>query len=203
VSRLTLRAGLAKVASMGLIEVKQGSGYRVQDFRRIGGPDLLPGIADLAKRRGEFPAVAAELLRVRRHLARAVLERLAEARGDGCPARVGEAVAVFARTVEEGAGSEALARADLAVLAALLDATGSPVLALCLNPISAVVAGMPALREAMYAEPRGNVEGWRLLLAWLLARPADLIETIVGELERRDKVTLRRLTDGKKRKGKR
>ncbi len=193
VSRLTLRAGLAKVASTGLLSVKQGSGYLVQDFRRSGGPDLLPGLAELARRRGDLPAIAAELLRMRRHMARAVLERLAEAGTEGCDRRVGAAVEAFAAAVERGAGTVEIATADLAVLAAILDETQSPVFALCLNPIGAVVTGIPALANAMYAEPRGNAEGWRLLVGWLATRRADLIEVIVSELAERDAITISRL----------
>jgi GntR family transcriptional regulator, transcriptional repressor for pyruvate dehydrogenase complex len=213
VSRLTLRAGLAKVASTGLLSVKQGSGYRVQDFRRSGGPDLLPGLAELARRRGDLAAIAADLLRMRRHMARAVLERLAETgarqagdgqrgetRGrDGADTRVGVAVEAFAQAVERGAGIDELAQVDLTVFAAILDETHSPVFALCLNPISAVVAGMPQLRQAMYAEPRGNVEGWRMLVAWLQHRRADLIDVIVSVLARRDAVTIAKLSERKKR----
>jgi DNA-binding FadR family transcriptional regulator len=199
VSRLTLRAGLAKVASTGLLSVKQGSGYRVQDFRRSGGPDLLPGLAELARRRGDLPAIAAELMRMRRHMARAVLERLAEAGTDGCDVRVGAAVEAFAQVVESGADIEAIAEADLAVLAAILDETRSPVFALCLNPISAVVAGMPQLRQAMYAEPRGNADGWRLLVGWLATRRADLIDVIISELQKRDAITVSKLSERKKR----
>src|SRR5512135_627319 len=78
VSRLTLRAALATLDAAGLISVRHGSGYVVRDFVRDGGPDLLPGLADLASERGDLPPIAADLLRVRRHLAHAALERLVE-----------------------------------------------------------------------------------------------------------------------------
>src|SRR5512143_1853107 len=78
VSRLTLRAALATLDAAGLISVRHGSGYIVRDFVRDGGPDLLPGLADLAAERGELPPIAADLLRVRRHLAHAALERMVE-----------------------------------------------------------------------------------------------------------------------------
>jgi len=56
-----------------------------------------------------------------------------------------------------------------------------------------VLAQLPALRDAMFAEPTGNADGWRMLLAWLAVRRADLIEVIAAELERRDRLTLGRL----------
>src|SRR5512143_2332958 len=78
VSRLTLRAALATLDASGLISVRHGSGYVVRDFVRDGGPDLLPGLTELASERGGLPPIAAELLRVRRHLAHAALERMVE-----------------------------------------------------------------------------------------------------------------------------
>jgi DNA-binding FadR family transcriptional regulator len=195
VSRLTLRAGLAKLAATGLLAVRQGSGYVVRDFRRDGGPELLPGLVELGSRR-DLPAVAGDLLRVRRHLARAVLEHLVHSARPGCARRVGEAVEQFARAVEQGEVA-AIAAADVAIVAALLDETGSPVLCLCLNPIVQVVTRMHALRDAIYAEPRGNLEGWRALTAWLEERRPELIDVFAAELEARDQATLRRMRNRK------
>ena len=80
VSRLTLRAGLGKLASVGLLSVKHGSGYSVRDYRRSGGIELLPGLARLARRRDQLAEIAADLLRVRRQLSRTVLEQVSQAR---------------------------------------------------------------------------------------------------------------------------
>src|SRR5262245_9305939 len=78
VSRLTLRSALSTLTAQGVLAVRQGSGYWVNDVRITGGPDLLPALSAMAEPKGELPAVATDLLRVRRHLARAVLESLAE-----------------------------------------------------------------------------------------------------------------------------
>ena len=114
----------------------------------------------------------------------------------GCARRVGEAVERFARAVEGGEVAE-IAAADVGIVAALLDETGSPVLCLCLNPIVQVVTRMHALRDAIYAEPRGNLEGWRALVAWLEERRPELIEVFAAELEARDQATLRRMRNRK------
>lgn len=199
VSRLTLRAALATLVADGLVDVHHGRGYEVRDFRG-GGPALLPGLVELAAARGGLPAIARDLLLVRRHLAHAVLEALV----DRPPAvaavhKVTAAVEAFAAAVERGAGIDAYAAADLAVVAALLDATGSPVLRLCLNPIVGVVTNDPALRAAIYVDPASNVAGYRLLVAWL-ARPrraglADLLDV----LSRRDAATVQRLSSRRRR----
>ena len=191
VSRLTLRSALATLDASGLISVRHGSGYIVRDFLRDGGPDLLAGITELAGERGDLPPIAADLLRVRRHLAHAALEHLVEHPPTAAAVRaVGVAIDAMA---EVGADLVAVARADLTVLAAVLDATRSPVLRLCLNPVIAVVSSNAALRAAIYVEPASNVVGWRLLAAWLTRpRTASLVR-ILGALAARDEATLEQL----------
>ena len=70
----TLRAALAKLTTQGLVAARQGSGYRVLDYRRTGGPALITGLVQGDG--GGFRTVARDLLRVRRHLAHALLEHL-------------------------------------------------------------------------------------------------------------------------------
>lgn len=192
VSRLTLRSALATLDAAGLISVRHGSGYVVRDFVRDGGPDLLAGLTELAGERGNLPAVAEDLLRVRRHLAHAALERLVEQPPTQAAIR---AVTRAIDAMATAAGDPlAVARADLAVLASVLDATRSPVLRLCLNPVTAVVASNAALREAIYREPAANVAGWRVFAAWMeRPRVADL-DRMLQLLAARDAATIDYLT---------
>lgn len=192
VSRLTLRAALATLTAQGVLAVRQGSGYIVQDIGRTGGPDWLPQLAAMAEARGDFPAMAAELLRVRRHLARGVLEHLAEHPPRAAEVRAfGAAVDVLEQVAAASPGDiDALASADLGIVAALLDGTRSPVLRLCLNPVVLVVSAVPALRAAMFRAPRTNVDGWRALGAWLAAPSAAAIEKVIAILADRDRVTV-------------
>ncbi len=194
VSRLTLRAALATLDAAGLISVRHGSGYVVRDFVRDGGPDLLPGLAELAGERGDLPPVAEDLLRVRRHLAHAALERLVEQPPTAAAVNaVTAAIEAMAAAVEANAGDHELARADMGVLAAVLDATRSPVLRLCVNPVIAVVSRNAALRSALYREPATNVAGWRILAAWLgRPRAADL-PRMLDLLAARDAATIAHL----------
>lgn len=196
VNRVTVRGALARLSDSRLLSVRQGSGYVVQDYRREGGPDLIAGLAELATGK-ELARIAEDLLFVRRHLARAVLVRIAERRSvETAPVR--EAVEAFRRAAERGADTDTLARADLGVLAALLDATDSAVLRLCMNPVQQVLAHLPGLASAIYAEPSRNVVGWQGLVAWLAERRPELVDVMVGELERRDAETVARI--GKKRR---
>jgi DNA-binding FadR family transcriptional regulator len=196
VNRVTVRGALAQLANSRLVSVRQGSGYVVRDFRLEGGPDLIAGLAELASGK-ELATIAGDLLFVRRHLARAVLTRLADKRSVKKQA-IAEAVGAFAEAVARNADVDELARADLAIVRALLDATGSPVLRLCMNPVQQVLARLPRLREAIYGEPEGNLIGWRALLAWLDLRDLGILDVIVQELENRDEATVAKLQ--KKRK---
>lgn len=189
-SRVTLRSALDRLAAAGLLSVRHGSGYLVRDFRRAAGPDLLPSLVELERGRD---AIAADLLLVRRSLAQAVLERLSGGVSRAALARISKAVDAMEALAREGAGSAALAEADVEVVAALLAATRSPVLQLCLNPILAVLRNMPPLREAMYAEPEANVIGWRMFIEWARAGEREAIPLVLSELERRDRATLARL----------
>jgi GntR family transcriptional repressor for pyruvate dehydrogenase complex len=195
VSRLTLRAALATLDATGLVSVRHGSGYVVRDFVRDGGPDLLPGLTDLAAERGDLPPVAADLLRVRRHLAHAALERLVEQPPTAAAVRAIQlAIDAMAAAVDAGAGDSELARVDHAVLAAVLDATRSPVLRLCVNPVIAVVSRNAALRAALYREPASNVAGWRLLAAWMQRPRAADLSRILDVLAKRDAATIDHLS---------
>ena len=199
VSRLTLRAALATLDAAGLISVRHGSGYVVRDFVRDGGPDLLAGLAELAGERGDLPPVAADLLSVRRHLAHAALERLVEHPPTAAALRaVHAAIEAMAAQVAAGAGDGELARADLEILAAVLDATRSPVLRLCLNPVTAVVSRNAALRGAIYREPATNVAGWRLLAEWMARPRATDLPRMLELLAARDAATIDQL--GKRRR---
>jgi DNA-binding FadR family transcriptional regulator len=192
VNRVTVRGALAKLEAEGLVTPRQGSGYVVHDYRRAGRPDLIAALVDLARGRAGVAAIAEDLLLVRRQLARAVLERIARApRVDVTP--IAGAIQVFVASAEAGADVDALAASDLAVAHALVRATGSDVLQLCMNPIAELVSGMPRLKRAMYAKPRRNARGYQVLEAWLATRDANAIDAIVGALEAIDHATLRAL----------
>jgi DNA-binding FadR family transcriptional regulator len=193
VSRLTLRSALATLAATGLVSVRQGSGYTVRDVRASGGADLLPGLVELARTRGELAQTFGDLLRLRRHLAAAVLDALAE-RPPSRAARRSVHTAIEAFAVAAATRDPAvIALADLAVVRSLLDATGSMVLRVCLNPIALVVQGEPRLRAAIYAEPEGNVIGWRALAAWLERPNEAQIPSLLAVLAARDRTTLQQL----------
>jgi DNA-binding FadR family transcriptional regulator len=199
VSRLTLRAALATLSASGLLSVRQGSGYTVRDVRDTGGTDLLPELVDLATSRKDLSAAAADLLRLRRHLAAAVLDALVE-RPPSAAARRAIAAAIdrFAAVVDTH-DTTTYAEADLGVVRALLDATGSLILRVCLNPIMRVLHASAPLRAAIYAEPALNVLGWRALAIWLERPDPTKVPALLAVLAERDRTTLDRLRSRKQR----
>lgn len=209
VNRVTVRAALTTLVSEGLLAIRQGSGAQVTDFRITGGLALLPAWIRLASVGDGAAATAAiaDLLAVRRSLARVVVGKLG-ALDDDALDRIDDAVAAFAAVIDRNVdvndandvSDGGVAAADLGVVRALLHETGSPVLAMCLNPVATLLAALPQLRSAMYAVPRDNLTGWQSLLELLRAArgtPASLFESavdvVIGDLAARDEATLARL----------
>jgi len=189
-NRLTVRAALSRLAAGGLVTVRQGSGYRVEDFRHSGGPSLLSGLLNLGQPWPKTLGIIEDLLRVRRHLARAALESIA-AQPDFDAQPTCDAIETFAQAVESKAELEQIAQADLDVIRALVSSMKSPVYALCLNPLATVVFQFEALRKAIYRTPQANVDGYRILQYWLQAPHADAVEPLMLELGYRDQATIR------------
>lgn len=193
VNRVTVRGALARLVAEGLFSVRQGSGYQVKDFRQQGGPELLATLARQAGPR-EQAALTADLLEVRRGIAAVVLARLAK-RPPRKPrlqavARAIDALEALARAHAPLAD---LARADLEVLAAVVDAAESTAFRLLINPVGQLALSMPALQAAMFKAPLDNVAGWRLLSLWL-ERPSPAgVEPILATLAERDARTVAQL----------
>lgn len=187
VNRVTVRAALNTLAAEKLVIIRQGSGAVVARFHETGGLDVLPHW--LAHARSEEAQVAiADLLAVRRALAAVLLPKLRHLDAAAI-ARIEAAVQAFAALVAETGDTQRIADADLAVLRAVLAEANSPVLAMCLNPIAAVLQGVPELRDAMFATPDANVLGWFALVTAL--RNRDDVEGALGELlSQRDAATL-------------
>ncbi|MDP2345443.1 MAG: winged helix-turn-helix domain-containing protein [Deltaproteobacteria bacterium] len=194
VDRGTLRTALQRLVQSGLLSQRQGSGTVVLDYRATGGPDLLLPLLRQAKG-SALLALVDDLLLLRRHLAGAVLERLADGVDDEALAEVTRAVDAFAALVdqEERADDDAISAADVAVLAAVVRAARRPVLSLCVNPLVAVLGSLPILRAAIVARAVDSVVGWRLLQVWLAAPDRASIGPLLEALRERDGDSLARV----------
>jgi DNA-binding FadR family transcriptional regulator len=189
VNRVTVRGALAHLAAEHLVRARQGSGYTVRDYRRSGGPDLIGALIDLAKKPRPSRAITADLLLVRRHLARAVVERIAE-RDEVDSAAIEEAIDALEEKVQQAATAEEIALADLEVARAFVDASDSDVLRLCMNPVASILARLPRLARAMFTSPEDNVAGWRAAVLALQARVDGLADIVAAQLASADQRTL-------------
>jgi DNA-binding FadR family transcriptional regulator len=127
-----------------------------------------------------------------------VLEALAaRPANDDARAAVARATVAFAEVVDRHHRGEAddndVAAADVNVLGAVVAATGRPVLRLALNPVVAVLRGLPALRRAIVADAADSVAAYVALQAWLAAPDARAIPALAALLAARDARTLERL----------
>lgn len=179
VNRVTVRSALAQLATLGLVAARHGSGTVVLDFHREGGTELLGDLLRIAREAGDVRRVARDLLVARRHLARGVLQAVLVEAKDADLDRIEAAIDAFAQAVAASAPVERLCETDVAVMRAVLESAHSPVLALFLNPVAAVLGLFPELRDEVYREPALNVAGLRELLAMLRAR--DPAAPLLGE----------------------
>jgi DNA-binding FadR family transcriptional regulator len=194
VNRVTVRSALAQLRSEGLLSVRQGRGYEVQDFQRESGPTLLPSVLSVARGRSrtELAGWVTDMLAARRHLARAVLLEIAARRPDVSPVSV--ALDAFAEAVRAGTSDpHTLSALDMDVVRALLDAAGNRVLRLAFNPVLDALAALPELEQQLYAAPETNVVGYGLLRAWLAAPAPSAIEPLLDALAQRDRANVARL----------
>ncbi|MBM4358671.1 MAG: FadR family transcriptional regulator [Deltaproteobacteria bacterium] len=174
VNRTTLRSALTRLAAAGLVVPRQGDGCIVRDFRETGGLELVAALLGRARTRADRLAIARDLLAVRRAIASVVLERLV-AKPPARSARqvVSEASRAFEAAVLRGADARELAKLDLDVLTTLVDASGSPVVRLLMNPVGRLLADFDELTRVLYGAPQRNVLAHAAVLAWLDS-PSDV-----------------------------
>ncbi len=191
IHRLTLRTALDRLKLERLVESRQGSGYKILDYREWGGPSLLPQLS-IEVEGEDWHRVASDMLKVRRLLAQAVLERISEGIEPQARQEIADAVTAFAAVVNSEE-RVLVGERDLEIVRALLRATGSQVFALCFNPISHAVRSNTRMSEAIYAQPTENLAGWQALVSWLDAPNAEQIPMLMAAMEARDADTLTRL----------
>jgi GntR family transcriptional repressor for pyruvate dehydrogenase complex len=196
VNRVTVRGALARLEAEGLVDVRQGSGYTVRRWKQTGGPELVGTIVGLARDAKERAAILGDLLMVRRQLAGAILEQLAERGVDEKRiVAIERAVERLEAAAERRASVAEIAAVDLEVAGAIVEATGSVVLSLCFNPVASLLVEMPALQAAMFRTPENNVAAWRVLVAWLrTGRSRAGMARIAQALEERDRKTMQEIS---------
>lgn len=147
VSRPAVREALQRLTQSRLVDVRQGDGTTVADFRRTAGPELLTHL--LVRDGGLDPAVARSIVEVRAMLGPGAA-RLAAQRAD---ARVADELDEL--TDRLGAAPDAIARQRIALAwwDRLVDATDNVALRLLFNALRAAYEpALPALAPVLDAE---------------------------------------------------
>ena len=191
VARTTLRSALGALEGLKLVTPRQGSGYFVLPIPEEGGPELLETLIRFKVDDDLRWETVADLLLVRRQLARAALIRLRRSPSEEVFGRFDAALSTLRAAVERAQGPLKIAVADVEVARELVGLTGSMVLRLCMNPIAHVIRTMPDLCAAMYERPNRNVASWEMLRAWVLHGSPGGPDFALAELERADMWTLK------------
>lgn len=185
VSRLTLRAALARLEAEGLVRARQGEGVRVLDWLEHGHVTLLAHL-DLAAR----PELARSFLELRRAVAVDAVARACERASD---AELDSLASLAAAQEQEQDPARYRAR-DLAFARAVLVAAKSFAALLVMNALVPVYEAHPALAEALVADRAASLAGYALTLALLRAKDGDAArEVLRAALELADEAVLRRL----------
>jgi GntR family transcriptional regulator, transcriptional repressor for pyruvate dehydrogenase complex len=194
VARLTLRAALVRVAATGLIAPRHGHGTVVLNVAAHGTPALLGHYTYSQLAEGDVAQTADDLLTIRRGLAHAVLERLAST--EPTPKQLDDfddALDPFEDLVASpDRTSEMCANADQIVVTSLVLAANLVPVGLFLNQIFATLRLIPALRDAIYADPAENVRRWRDVGDWLRT-PKRRAAPLLAALAAHDATTVARL----------
>jgi len=202
VDRGTLRQAIGRLVTQGLLSAQQGRGTVVQDLKDHGSLELLAPLCQAASTNpAQTFTLARDLLRLRRHLAAAVLEHLVEMGPVPDDALVGIRAAVaalheawhrHAASVREGdaAAIAVVSACDIDVLAAVVHATGSTVLSLAVNPVRKAVAACPPLMAAVVRDVDLSLLAWDVVTGFLQAPDATFASAILDGLGERDARTL-------------
>ncbi len=193
VSRLTLRAALARLTAEGLVLPQQGAGNRVLDFRDSGRLEL---VAHLALLPGEDGAPLAlplfeELLELRCVVAAEVFAKLARSASEQTLDELLAHVEAQATLIDD---PKAYVRSDIELARRLVRATGSLALELVTASLGRIVERSGALEAAFLANPRGSLAVYRRLLEQARSRrPAQSRTSARRLMTRLDRVLLARL----------
>lgn len=174
VSRLTLRAAVARLEGEGLLRPVHGSGTRVLDYRQTGGVELIAHLVALGATTGDAVPLLAGLLELRRLLAIEAIGLAAERSTDD--ERVGLRALVLrqSKLVDD---PPAYVSADLALARALAAASHNTALVLVANTLTRMLERQPGVAAAFMADTAGTLSFY--------GRVLDLIEQGDGGAARR------------------
>lgn len=192
VSRLTLRAAIARLEAEGLVRPVHGSGTRVLNFRESGGVDLLAYLAKQAVEGGTLPlALLRDLLELRRVVAVEVLGLVAERAGPEELRRLRLQRAEQQKLLDD---PERFMKADLEFARLVVRAGHNLALELLANTIFRIIEEHPGFELAFMANARETLAVYDKVLDLIEARDPVRVQKVARRLlERLDRVTLERI----------
>jgi DNA-binding FadR family transcriptional regulator len=182
ISRLTLRAALARLQSEGLVQPRQGDGVRVLAIEAHAGVELLPHLLDASR----GLSLLGPFLQLRRALA---AEALAEATRRATQDDLA-GLEDLARSLQEADG-DALIDGNLRFSAHIIGLADNLPMRLLFNTVARVYRSRPEIQTAMLADPAGVRASFLAIVALMRAGDADAArETVRVVLEALDQATL-------------
>jgi DNA-binding FadR family transcriptional regulator len=192
VSRLTLRAALARLEAEGLVRPVQGSGTRVLDFRDSAGLELVAHLASQALERGDLPVdLVRDLLELRRMLAVEILGLVAERASSEQLRGLRDHV----RHQRECVGhAHAFVQADLQFARRVVAAADNLPMQLLANTVQRMVDQQPGLQLAFTSNRSQAVDVYDKLVDLLESRDPVRVRKVAQRLlDRLDRITLERI----------
>ncbi|WP_230688707.1 FadR/GntR family transcriptional regulator [Micromonospora sp. WMMD558] len=156
VTRTSLKHALVRLAQAGLLETRHGVGTVVLDYRRHGGPDLLPMLLTHALGEGTDGRWLVEVFEVRQEVGALVAARAAAHRG----ADQADALRAQLAAVTAARDADAAQLAEAEVHRMLAAAAGNRVYELLVNSLLKAYLEVRSLFRAPFADPA--VAGARL-----------------------------------------
>lgn len=190
VHRVTARSACQRLTADGVLAVKQGSGYWVQDYRVTGGPRLISEVLELEKDPTTLRLFLSDVLGMRLTLMGFAIRRLIDRLTPDDISRLRHKVSTFIDAVSSGVKPPELADLENQIIAEVLASTHSTVIQLSLNPLSRSYMGIRKFQDVIYRDPQQNALGYTLFLRWLDQPDPNLVATILEILEKRDEVTI-------------
>lgn len=185
VSRLTLRAAIARLEAEGLVRARQGDAVRVLDPSRHA---TLGVLAHLSVE--DRPDLVRSFLELRRALAGEAVALACERMSDEALALLRELVAAQRHERDPMAWLER----DLAITRAVLEGAGNFAMVLLLNTLEGIWRARPELAEALAADRDGALAGYDLAVALVERRdPTGVRDLVRRGLEALDETALARI----------
>ena len=191
-NRLTVRAALARLTASGLISVRQGRGYQINDIRRSGSSDLIKTLHKQCDSSEDKTYFIETLFQIRRGLYLVVLETLLDVDQTRRQALCEQLDHLIGK-LSCATTSKTYAETELNGIRDLLCTLDNIPLILTINPVLNALHEDERLWDINYANKNRKADGYRIVRYWIEQKDDDAIFPMMAELKRLDMWTVRQL----------